>query len=334
MAAFGIIGAGAIGSTIACRLAASGRDVVLFARGARRAAVERDGVRVRIGDAVQAARPMVAESGALVPCDTLFLAVKADALSSLLPAIEAASHGGTKIVPLCNGLPWWYRQRRTGDMDAIEAIDPGGVLAGAIDPARVLGAVLFLRAALDADGTVTSQGGERMAIGPATISDDGSAATIAAALRDAGIGCSVAPSIRRMLWSKIALNLATNPLSAVTRETLAGMIADNRLLGIVRAILGETLALAALEGEAPAETVDDLVAITAGAGAFLTSMAQDAAAGRPLELAAIAVAVLDLAEGHDHGMPTARAMASLAGWLHSPSVSAPAATAATVASAA
>ncbi|ARR54111.1 2-dehydropantoate 2-reductase [Rhizorhabdus wittichii DC-6] len=317
MARFGVIGAGAIGSTIACRLAAAGEEVVLFARGPRRAAVERDGLRVRIGDTVQAARPLVAESGAAIACDTLFLAVKADALPALLPAIAAASHAGTSIVPLCNGLPWWYRQAGDAPGAAIEAVDPGGRLAAAIDPARIVGAVLFLRAALDADGTVESQGGERMVVG--AVAGGGDAVPgIAAALEAAGIACPVAPSIRQVLWSKIALNLATNPLSAVSRATLAQMCDDAHLLGIVRAILAETLALAALDGQAPREGVDDLVAITRRAGPFLTSMAQDAIAGRPLELAAIAQAVLDLADDHGHPMPVARAVAAMAAWLHPP----------------
>nr|WP_047168946.1 2-dehydropantoate 2-reductase [Sphingomonas sp. Y57] len=317
MARFGVIGAGAIGSTIACRLAAAGEEVVLFARGPRRASVERDGLRVRIGDAVQAARPTVVESGAALACDTLFLAVKADALPALIPAIAAASHGATSIVPLCNGLPWWYRQ--TGDVPAgtIEAVDPGGRLAAAIDPAHIVGAVLFLRAALAADGTVESQGGERMVLG-AVVGGDEAATRIAAALEGAGIACPVAPSIRQVLWSKIALNLATNPLSAVSRATLAQMCDDAHLLGIVRAILGESLALAALDGQAPRESVDDLVAVTRCAGPFLTSMAQDAIAGRPLELAAIAQAVLDLADDHGHPMPVARTVAAMAAWLHPP----------------
>ena len=316
MAQFGVIGAGAIGSTVACRLAAAGQDVVLFARGARRDQVTRDGVGVRIGDSLQTARPTIADSGDPVPCDTLFLAVKADALPGLIPAIRAASHAETRIVPLCNGLPWWYRQRGAADAGlAVEAVDPDGRLAAAIDPTHIVGSVLFLRTALGADGIVLSQGDERMMLGNVTAGDD-AAAAIAAALDGAGIACSVVPSIRRALWSKVALNLATNPLSAVTRATLADMCADDHLRGIVRAILAETLEVAALDGEAPQQSADDLFAISSKAGPFLTSMAQDAIAGRPLELAAIAQAVLDLGASHGHAMPTARSVAALAAWRH------------------
>jgi 2-dehydropantoate 2-reductase len=310
---FGVIGAGAVGSTIAGRLSAAGHDVTLFARNDRLTALRAAGVTIAVADDVATATPRIAEAGASAACDVLFLAVKADALPSLIPAIAAASHGKTRVVPLCNGLPWWYLQRdEQCRRESIPAVDPGGHLAAAIDPRLVIGAIVFLRVRLGLDGIVHSQGSERLILGSAIEGACEIAGRTVDALSGSGIATQLTPEIRRALWTKIALNLATNPLSAVTQATLQDMCADPGLLRIVTAILDETLELAEREGLRPVETVADLVEITRRAGPFLTSMAQDAAAGRPLELAAIADAILDLAERRDCPMPVARTVAALA----------------------
>lgn len=310
---FGVIGAGAVGSTIAGRLAAAGQDVTLFARGDRMAQLIDQGVRIASDGGVVASHPAVLESGAARACDTLFLAVKADALPAIVPAIRAASHATTTVVPLCNGVPWWYFQR-SGAQRArtVRAVDPDGSLAAAIAPERIVGAVVFLRVAVRADGSVHSQGDERLVLGAADGITPAPVAPIATMLAQAGFDARSVPAIRPALWAKVALNLATNPLSAITGATLAGMAGDPALRGIVAAILAETLAVAAAEGESPPQDVDQLIEITRRAGPFMTSMAQDMAAGRPLELAAIAQSVFELAEMHDLPMPTARAIAALA----------------------
>jgi 2-dehydropantoate 2-reductase len=295
------------------RLSAAGHDVTLFARGRRLEALRADGVSIAIGEDIVTSAPRLAEAGAKIACDVLFLAVKSGDLPALVPAIAAASHAQTRIVPLCNGLPWWYGQRDADSRGrAIRAVDPDGRLAAAIDPDMIVGAIVFLRVELDAGGLVRSQGGERLILGRINGGSDALAVATSAALTAAGIVTRLDPEIRRPMWTKIALNLATNPLSAVTQATLQDMCSTPDLVGIVIDILGETLALAEIEGLRPQERIDDLLEITRRAGPFRTSMAQDAAAGRPLELAAIADAVLELAALRESPMPVARTVSALA----------------------
>ena len=120
------------------------------------------------------------------------------------------------------------------------------------------------------------------------------------------------PDIRERLWTKVALNLATNPLSVVTGTTLAQMFSDPLLQPLILAVANEVRVVAAAYGSRL--TMDDQRMVTVGraAGPFETSMLQDWRRGAPLELSAIAEACIDL--GRDKGieMPVSSAIASLA----------------------
>lgn len=93
-----IIGAGAVGGTIGARLAESGHEVVLVARGAHRAAIEADGLRFRTPDGEQVHRlPAVEGPGALGELrtdDVLVLAVKTQDSEAALDTWGAAPVAG------------------------------------------------------------------------------------------------------------------------------------------------------------------------------------------------------------------------------------------------
>ncbi|UQX03643.1 2-dehydropantoate 2-reductase N-terminal domain-containing protein [Streptomyces sp. RerS4] len=94
-----IIGAGAIGATIGGRLAETGREVVLVARGAHAEALRADGLRLTTADGTRVHRlPVVtgpAELGELRPDDVLVLTVKTqDAIAALDTWGDAEVAGG------------------------------------------------------------------------------------------------------------------------------------------------------------------------------------------------------------------------------------------------
>ncbi|MGW5733961.1 MULTISPECIES: ketopantoate reductase family protein [Streptomyces] len=103
-----IIGAGAIGGTVGGRLAGSGHDVVLVARGAHHEAVRESGLRVRTPEGTTTHRlPVVrdpSELGELRPDDVLFLAVKTQDATAALDAWSGrpVAGGGTagEVLPL------------------------------------------------------------------------------------------------------------------------------------------------------------------------------------------------------------------------------------------
>lgn len=249
------------------------------------------------------------------------MATKSDALPQLLPELVDCIHPGTIVIPIVNGIPWWLFA--DGDQPPIEAIDPGGVLARLIPQAQIIGCVAFLTASLGDDGVVRSHGACRMTIGDV----DGGCVDgmnngiqrdrtrqIACTLSAAGIDTNSVDAIRPVLWTKIALNLATNPLSVVAEATLSQQYAHPGLRHAVIGILSEVRALAAAFGQKLAMTDADMLAAIERAGDFRTSMLQDFDAGRPLELNAIARACLELADRVGISMPTATILYHLADW--------------------
>jgi 2-dehydropantoate 2-reductase len=117
--------------------------------------------------------------------------------------------------------------------------------------------------------------------------------------------------IRSALWTKVAFNLATNPLSVISEATLIEQFTDPHLLPIVTAVIEETLRVAAAYGVPASLTLEEMLVIGRRAGRFETSMLQDYRAGRMLELDAIGRAVLDLAGRMSLTMPATDILVAL-----------------------
>jgi 2-dehydropantoate 2-reductase len=308
-----VAGVGAVGATIAARLAASGESVSLLARGARLAQLRRDGLRVELDGQPVAARLSVSDRPEFGIQDIVFIATKAQGLGALLPTLGPLIGPQTIVAPLINGIPWWYFQGAGGAFDGatVAAVDPLGVLRDSVAAERIIGCVVYLTAQLRPTGIVSTMGGQRMAVGEIGNAARGRAESVAELLSGAGIAATSSGRIRDELWTKVALNLATNPLSVVTEATLLDQFTDPKLLAVVTAVIEETRRVAAAYGATPTLSLDDMLATGRKAGHFETSMLQDYRAGRPLELDAIGNSVLELAGKVGQPMPTTQLIVDL-----------------------
>jgi 2-dehydropantoate 2-reductase len=154
-------------------------------------------------------------------------------------------------------------------------------------------------------------GTQRLHIGPIQGAVSPKIEQLAAILSASGIATGVSAEIRPPLWTKVALNLATNPLSVVTEATLVQQFTDPRLLPIVTAVIEESLRVAAAFGVGASLSLAEMLATGRQAGAFETSMLQDYRAGRMLELNSIGTAVLELAGKVGVSMPTTEILIAL-----------------------
>jgi 2-dehydropantoate 2-reductase len=207
------------------------------------------------------------------PVDVLFIATKATGLEQ---AVERIAAPPGVVVPLLNGFEHiaWLRQRFPDVVAATIRVEATRVAPGVIEQTSP-----FLRIELSAHPEV------------------------AAVLNDAGIPAAVVESEAQVMWSKLSRLNAI----ALTTTAFAAPIGDVReqhrddLLDVVR----ETAAVAQAEGAtidvgAIAQELSD------AHPELLSSMARDAAAGRPLELDAIGGAVLRAGARHGIDTPTVR----------------------------
>ena len=108
-----IVGAGAIGGTIAGAFANAGDAVTLVARGAHLDAIRRDGLTVRWLGTTPCNYKLAATDRpeSVEPQDVVIIALKAYAIGAMLPRLRGMLHDQTAIVTAINGIPWWYFAR-------------------------------------------------------------------------------------------------------------------------------------------------------------------------------------------------------------------------------
>lgn len=308
-----VAGVGAIGTTLAVRLAAAGHDVAVIARGATLAAIETDGLRLEDLDGETRVRVTAGSAAAIGPVDVLFVCAKAQDQHALTEASRATIGPDTTVVPVVNGIPWWYFEGEGGRHAgrAVEAVDPDGRLKASMPLDRVVGAVTFVTAERTGPGSARMTNRPRMVVGAIDHRPSARADRVAALLHSGGIAAEANPRIRDALWTKAISNLTSNPLSALTGATLREIYGDPTLSVIARQLLEEALATAAAYGARLELDPDAFLAMGAGMGDFRTSMLQDFEAGRPLELGAIGDAVTELGELKGLAMPRTRTILDL-----------------------
>ena len=296
---FLVAGAGAIGAYIGARMAHAGFDVTLFARGPHLKAMQRCGVQVKSAEGDFSAWPAVSGSlEAVGPVDVVLLGVKAHSLPQLAPRLKPVLRPDTVVVSTQNGIPWWYFQGFGGEFDGIhlEHVDPGGVIADAIEARRVLGAIVYFSTETISPGVIRHIEGSRISLGEPDGTRSDRSRRIAEALIASGLRCPVTTHIRQEIWVKVLGNASFNPVSALTRATLVQMVSDPGVSLVIRSIMQEVEAVSSRLGMKLPVSIDQRMAGAEKVGEHKTSMLQDLEAGRPLELGALVGAVVELGE--------------------------------------
>jgi len=71
-----------------------------------------------------------------------------------------------------------------------------------------------------------------------------------------GLKCPVEPDLRNDIWIKLMGNIAFNPISALTRATMAGICRHPGTRALVSDLMEETLEVAQLVGARPTVSVE------------------------------------------------------------------------------
>ena len=99
-----IVGAGAVGLSVAAALTKAGFSTDILARGANLAALKARGIQILHGETAQTVSPVRAftESAYETKPDVIFVSVKGYSLESILPLLGRISDAHTVIIPLLN----------------------------------------------------------------------------------------------------------------------------------------------------------------------------------------------------------------------------------------
>jgi 2-dehydropantoate 2-reductase len=313
-----VLGAGAIGAYVGAALARGGTEVHLVARGEHLEALWRDGVRVLSPRGDFAARPPATDDPSEIgPVDVVFLGLKANSYASCGPLLGPLLRDDTAVVAAQNGIPWWYFHGLDGRYAGhrIEAVDPGGAVSRVISPERAIGCVVYAGTELAEPGVVRHLEGTRFTIGEPDGSISQRCLRFSEAMVAGGLKCPVEEQVRDEIWVKLMGNVAFNPLSVLTRSTLATMCCHPPTRRLVAEMMEETLEIAHALGAHPSVSIERRLEGAERVGEHKPSTLQDLEAGKPLELAALIDAVVELADLTEIDAPCLRAVAAASGLL-------------------
>ncbi|MFM7028991.1 MAG: ketopantoate reductase family protein [Chakrabartia sp.] len=291
-----IIGAGAMGSFFAARLARAGADVTLVdVDSARRSAIAQHGISLHDtqGDFIVPVRAARAQevSG---PVDLVVLFTKAMHSKVAIQSVAHLAADAAAVLTLQNGL---------GNAEAIAEVFPAE---------RVLMGVTDWPADFVPPHGVAVHGAGHVWMGCATDGEDQLAHRVIDRLNSAGLAAAYDPQIRAAIWEKAAFNAALNALATLLDVPVGGLDTPEGRR-IATAVAEESIAVAAALGIAMdrARLIAKIDFALAQHKAHLPSMLQDRRAGRATEIEAINGAIIEAARRVGLTAPVTATLADL-----------------------
>jgi 2-dehydropantoate 2-reductase len=318
-----IVGAGAIGGYVGVKLALAGERVTFLARGANLDAIRSRGVKLVSSDGAElVARDVqaTADYSAPGPQDLVILAVKAQQLETVAQEVPKLFGPETCVVTMQNGIPYWYFHKHGGPLEgrSVAAVDPTGVNALRIPPTRVIGCVVYPASVLAAPGVIRHIEGDRFPVGELDGCASARVQAVSACFNRAGFQAPVLDNIRAEIWLKLWGNLTFNPISALTRATLAEICQFPATRQLAATMMAEAQAVAHKLGITFRVPLERRIAGAERVGKHKTSMLQDVEAGRTLETDALLGSILELAHMTETPVPTLEAVYALTKLLGRP----------------
>jgi 2-dehydropantoate 2-reductase len=302
-----VVGAGAIGGLMAARLAVVGQDVSVVARGGHLDAIRSTGLRLVETDGSETVAGGITASSDIAELgvhDVVILAVKAHQLAALSGDLNLLFHAETVVVPVQNGIPWWYFERHGGVHEGhrLSMLDPDGVIAKSIPADRIVASIAYPAAEKIGPGAISHVEGNRFPVGELDGSKSDRAVALAAVLTEAGFKSRVLTDIRAHLWVKAWGNLAFNPISALTGATLGEICRHQGTRALAASMMTEAAAIAEALDVQIRLTIERRIAGAEAVGEHKTSMLQDVESGRELEVDPLVGVFVEL--GRLVGVPT------------------------------
>ena len=297
----GIVGAGAMGSIFAARLAQGDNDVALLDVAAPLVdRINADGVTIVRGDESNATQVRATtDPSEIGPVDLAVFFVKCYHTAAAAELARPLVGPDTTVASLQNG---WGN---------------GDVLAAVYPPDQIVVGVTYNSGLVVEPGVVMHPVDQPTVVGSFGEGDGSRAGRLAATLGSAGLAASVASPVRPEIWKKLILNAATLPTAALTGMNAGALAADDHMRELVADIAREATGVArALDYPIDAdERVEAILALLGRAGPTKASMLQDFEAGRRTEIDVINGAVVRAGDEQGVAVPLNRTLFRLVkGW--------------------
>ena len=302
-----IVGAGATGGYLGVKLINAGFDVSLVARGAHLTAMKKNGLTLIENDKEITCSPKCSDSmKELGKMDFIFITLKAYSINGLVEEISTMFDENTSVISSYNGIPWWYFFGAEGQFKnyRIKCIDPKNIQWNVITPERIIGCVVYPATEIIEPGVIKHIEGNRFSLGEPNGAQTERISRISKAMVRADLRAPVRKNIRQEIWMKLIGNLAFNPLSVITEETLDVLLLNEENKKTAYEAMKEATLIMDKLNVPMSISIDQRIEGAAKVGSHKTSMLQDYERGKELELDALVVAVKEIADLLDIKTPT------------------------------
>ncbi len=294
-----IVGAGATGGYLGVKLINAGFDVSLVARGAHLTAMKKKGLTLIENDKEITCSPKCSDSmKELGKMDFIFITLKAYSINGLVEEISTMFDENTSVISSYNGIPWWYFFGAEGQFKnyRIKCIDPKNIQWNVITPERIIGCVVYPATEIIEPGVIKHIEGNRFSLGEPNGAQTERISRISKAMVRADLRAPVRKNIRQEIWMKLIGNLAFNPLSVITGETLDVLLLNEENKKTAYEAMKEATSIMDKLNVPMSISIDQRIEGAAKVGSHKTSMLQDYERGKELELDALVVAVKEIAD--------------------------------------
>jgi 2-dehydropantoate 2-reductase len=269
---FAVMGAGAVGCYFGGMLAAAGVPVTLIGRAQHVGPINRDGLFI---DSINFQRRIrcaaTTDVGAIRSADIVLFCVKTVGTEEAAESIAPHLGDTAVVVSMQNGV------------DNVEQMRAAG-----LDP---VAASVYVAAAMTGPGCVKHSGRGDLIIGdlPGRAGKPARKPTldfVAAVFSRAGVPCRVSDDIAMDLWTKLIMNCAYNPISALARARYKQIVQNSLTRGVMLQVVDEVVAVARAAGVRLEQSslVPAVLSLGESMANALSSTAQDLARGKRTEI--------------------------------------------------
>ena len=284
-----VMGSGGVGGYFGARLARGGADVVFIARGAHLEAMRKHGLRIENeNEPIELPEVNATDDPSSIGrVDLILFAVKLWDTESVAKSLLPAMGPGTGLISFQNG------------------VQKDDMLRPIVGEAALMGGVGYVATAISRPGVIAQTGTmQRLLFGEFDGRRSKRVEDFHQACVAGGINAEISPDIQREIWQKFVFLVALSGATTSMRMPLGPIRENPQTRQFFLDLMKEVVAIGRARGIAlPADYAEQRMNFADGLPRdMIASMYHDLQQGKPLELAWLSGAVVDI--GSEVGVPT------------------------------